>query len=191
MALPKIKGSFPHGIKTIQGEKLYELAKGSCGVIVEIGSFVGKSTIYMALGSIAGNQHPVVAIDPWKKDSTKQNFLKHIDTNKVSHLIFPIQEFSDIALQKYHKDTLESNCPIREGIGLLFIDGAHSYQAVKKDLKWLPLVKKSGVVAFHDYHEKLCPGVAKALDEFFITNNGELEIVDNVGTLLVCRKLGD
>ena len=36
-------------------------------------------------------------------------------------------------------------------IDLLFIDGDHSYQAVKKDFElYSPLVRKGGIVVFHD-----------------------------------------
>ena len=36
-------------------------------------------------------------------------------------------------------------------ISLLFIDGDHSYEGVKKDtLSWEPFVKKGGTILFHD-----------------------------------------
>ena len=49
-----------------EGELLYNLAKNCTGkgVIVEIGSWVGKSTIHLAAGSQEGSQVPVFAIDP-------------------------------------------------------------------------------------------------------------------------------
>ncbi|MCS6951010.1 MAG: class I SAM-dependent methyltransferase, partial [bacterium] len=49
-----------------EGELLYQLAR-ACkgkGVIVEIGSFKGKSTIWLAKGSLAGAGVRVFAIDP-------------------------------------------------------------------------------------------------------------------------------
>jgi predicted O-methyltransferase YrrM len=39
----------------------------------------------------------------------------------------------------------------RKKIDLLFIDGDHTYEGVKADFeKYLPLVKKGGLIAFHD-----------------------------------------
>src|SRR5215218_9929513 len=49
-----------------EGKLLYELAGGGTapGVIVEIGSWKGKSTICLALGSKAGQGKIIYAIDP-------------------------------------------------------------------------------------------------------------------------------
>ena len=49
-----------------EGEALYELARACTGkgVIVEIGSWKGKSTVCLGLGSQAGAAVPVYAIDP-------------------------------------------------------------------------------------------------------------------------------
>lgn len=53
-----------------------------------------------------------------------------------------------------------------KSLGLLYLDGDHSYAAVMKDLKaWFPKVAAGGVIAGHDY---LMPqyGVRKAVLEF-------------------------
>src|SRR6185312_12113676 len=49
-----------------EGEALYELARGcsGSGVIVEIGSWKGKSTVCLGLGSQAGKSVPIYAVDP-------------------------------------------------------------------------------------------------------------------------------
>jgi len=49
-----------------EGRYLCQLAqsKPSKGVILEIGSFKGKSTISLALGSMAVNGEKVYAVDP-------------------------------------------------------------------------------------------------------------------------------
>lgn len=49
----------------------------------------------------------------------------------------------------------------------VFIDAAHSYQAVKADLEaWRPKVKAGGWFGGHDYHSAH-PGVIRAVDEAF------------------------
>lgn len=45
------------------------------------------------------------------------------------------------------------NTKISTWVDLLFIDGDHSYEGVKKDLPWLSLVKPGGTVIFHDCYE--------------------------------------
>jgi len=176
---------FRYAVKNVQADKLYELAKESTGLIVEIGSCVGKSTIAMALGSLAGGKFPVYAIDPWKNPLHEKEFIDNIHSAKVSHLVRMVKAFSMGAWQMYQNGTIPT---FEEGFSLLFIDGAHAYKSVKEDLQWVSLVKKGGMIAFHDYKEKLCPGVAKAIDEYLSSDKVEMTIVDIVDTLLVCRK---
>lgn len=50
-------------------------------------------------------------------------------------------------------------------IDVLFIDGDHSYEAVKKDWEaWSPFVKKGGTVFFHDCDDT-SPGVRQLWEE--------------------------
>ena len=50
---------------------------------------------------------------------------------------------------------------------LVFIDADHSYEMVKKDIEtWVPLVRKGGIISGHD-HIRKCPGVYKAVNEYF------------------------
>lgn len=52
----------------------------------------------------------------------------------------------------------------------VFIDAAHDYESVKKDINaWLPKVKENGIIAGHDY--EWCDDVKKAVKEFFIENH--------------------
>lgn len=52
-------------------------------------------------------------------------------------------------------------------IDFIYVDAAHTYEAVKLDLDaWWPLVSESGILAGHDYDDSH-PDVVKAVDEFF------------------------
>ena len=54
-----------------------------------------------------------------------------------------------------------------KSVDLLFIDAGHSYEDCKGDIeKYVPFVKKGGVVLFHDCDET-SPGVVKAVKESF------------------------
>lgn len=60
---------------------------------------------------------------------------------------------------------------------LVFIDANHSYEAVMIDIKtWLPLVRKKGILAGHDYGAKKFPGVKLAVNEYF---RDTIEILPN------------
>jgi hypothetical protein len=56
-----------------------------------------------------------------------------------------------------------------KSLDYVFIDGEHSYEAVKEDIAyWLPKVKEGGWIGGHDYANKVrFAGVSKAVNEAF------------------------
>jgi MMP 1-O-methyltransferase len=130
-----------------EGKLLYDLAK-NCkgnGVIVEIGSWQGKSTIWLGNGSKNGNKINVYAIDPHPdfnnvKSKNYEQFLRNIKNSKVDNLIIPIVKTSEDAIKNFDNP-----------VELIFIDGAHEYDLVKLDFNlWFPKVIDGGTMAFHD-----------------------------------------
>lgn len=94
----------------------------------------------------------------------------------------PNQQIHLIRADSHHRGTLEQVKAILGGeqIDFLFIDGDHTYEGVKMDFEmYSPLVKKDGIVAFHDM--VICPpqhGVNKFWSE--IKRKYEhIEIVEN------------
>lgn len=166
----------------LESKLLYQLScrKEAQGVVVEIGSFLGKSTIFLASGSKRTQQQKVYAIDPHqgapvinKKFSgpTYRRFLQNIRGAKIAEAVIPIRKTSDEAFIGWRK-------PIR----FLFIDGDHSYQAVRRDLKqWGQLVMDKGVIAVHD---ALNPGVGppRAIVEVLLSEKkfSRLGVIDSV-----------
>lgn len=138
-------------------------------IIVEIGAFKGRSTCFLADGSHKGHGARVISIDPWDTPGNipgpkragpiyldpdnKAAQRRHLEACRVGYLVTSIQGFSwDVELPD-------------EPVGLLWIDGAHDYQSVSRDIeRWSPLVVSGGHVAFDDYRAK-CPGVDRAVDE--------------------------
>jgi len=57
----------------------------------------------------------------------------------------------------------------KDGLGVLdfvYIDGDHSYEGCRDDLRiWYPLIRSGGIIAGHDYGQ--FQGVTQAVDEFF------------------------
>src|SRR5215471_7219286 len=114
-----------------EGALLYNLAKGvsSACVIVEIGSWKGKSTIWLGKGSQNGNRAKVYAVDPhtgspeitgvmgriWTFDEFKRN----ITVAKLERVVEPLVMTSEEAARDF-----------REPVELVFIDGAHEYDSV-------------------------------------------------------------
>ena len=124
-----------------EGEALYDLAR-SCngsGVIVEIGSWKGKSTVCLGLGSQAGNSVPVYAVDP-HADYRFGDFKTNVERAGIADLVRPIASLSQAAADDFD-----------QAIELLFVDGSHEYDLVLEDFeKWVPKVVDGGWVAFHD-----------------------------------------
>jgi MMP 1-O-methyltransferase len=124
-----------------EGEALYELARACSGkgVIVEIGSWKGKSTVCLGLGSRAGASVPVYAVDP-HADYRFGDFKDNVERAGIQELVRPVASLSQAAADGFD-----------EPIELLFVDGSHEYDLVLEDFeKWVPKVVEGGWVAFHD-----------------------------------------
>jgi predicted O-methyltransferase YrrM len=124
-----------------EGEALYELAKrcSGRGVIVEIGSWKGKSTICLGLGSRAGHDVRIYAVDP-HAGYRFGDFKENVERAGIAGLVTPIPSLSQPAADDFH-----------EPIELLFVDGSHEEALVREDFdKWVPKVVDGGWVAFHD-----------------------------------------
>jgi predicted O-methyltransferase YrrM len=124
-----------------EGEALYELARRCTGrgVIVEIGSWKGKSTICLGLGSRAGDGVHIFAVDP-HADYRFGDFKANVDRAGIADLVTPVPSLSQDAAGGF-----------AEPIELLFVDGSHVEADVRRDFdQWVPKVVDGGWVAFHD-----------------------------------------
>ena len=168
-----------------EGELLYELAKGvpSGQAIVELGSWKGKSTVWLAKGTEAGQRNKVYSIDPHSGSrahvsegemNTYTAFLTNLTKAGVQATVVPLVTNSDKAAQRW-----------REGVGLLWIDASHEYEDVKRDfLSWEPHLLPGARVAFHDCDK---PGPAQAVKEY-INHSNDFTIVQHVATIVVAER---
>lgn len=135
------------------------------GVIVEIGSFKGKSTACLALAS--NDSTKVYAIDTFEGNSKDfsegvqflggnfyADFLRNIKTTGKAKKVHTVNGLSSKIGEKWNKK-----------IDFLFIDGSHIYEDVKLDFDlFYPWVKEGGIIAFHDVHPNF-PGVSRVWKE--------------------------
>lgn len=171
-----------------EGLWLYQLALAGPGkgVIVEIGSFLGRSTIYLARGSKAARREKVYAIDPHLgapvinhkfSGPTYRQFLNNIKAAQVSDMIVPMKRRSGEAVRGW-----------RQPVRLLFIDGDHAYRAVKQDLmQWGKFVVEGGVIAVHDA-VNLGVGPPRAIVRVLL-NKKNFSHFGGVGSILYCSKV--
>ena len=70
---------------------------------------------------------------------------------------------------------------------MIYIDGNHSYDGVKSDLKSSFLkVKNGGLICGHDYISSKFEGVVRAVDEFCDNHNLEIEYLTKDGCPSFC-----
>ena len=140
---------------------------------VEVGTWKGMSAAYMAVEMINSNKKiKFDCVDTWEymdiqSDIKKslygnlyETFLNNIEP--VKDLIKPIKKLSWEAAELYDDNSLD----------FVFIDAAHDYESVIKDIKaWYPKIKSGGVFAGHDYQTTETCGVKKAVDEILGEDN--------------------
>lgn len=94
----------------------------------------------------------------------------------------PIRTYSDLGSNIFEEETCKA----------VFIDAAHDYDSVKKDLEsWWPKICKGGILAGHDFYGKENGrneenGVALAVKEFLKKNNLTIDELD--GTTFLIKK---
>jgi len=160
-------------------EALYNIAKSlkDGSVIVEVGSHLGATSCMLALGN---KNNKVYCVDTWRNDGqmaepSKDTFSEFKENTK---------DFANItALRGKSEDVVKS---FSEKIDLVFIDGDHSYEAVKKDvLSWIPKCKENAIVAFHDVGPvgSVEYGVTRVIDEYI--KNIEKQVIASLTNLYV------
>jgi hypothetical protein len=157
----------------------YAVEKFGCGShFVEVGSWKGMSSCYMSVEIInSGKNIKFDCVDTWKGSEEHLNpqssyfngnllsdddwlynlFLKNV--NPVINTINLVRGISWEMSKLYDDKSLD----------FIFIDAAHDYDSVTKDiLSWVPKLKEGGLIGGHDYSH---PPVKKAVDEFFNESN--------------------
>lgn len=173
-ALPDVDG----WLSDVEGDCLARHARGRR--VLEIGCYRGRSTIWMARTATS-----VLSVDPMDDRGAPRmdgdthtifeaNVKRYCAGRDVNLFLGTSEEFVD-------KSAFQG-----QFFDLIFIDGAHDYESVKRDIElcW-PLLVPKGVLAFHDYHSAADPGVTKAVDEFW--EAGAADFVEAVGTVAVLR----
>ena len=138
-------------------EWLYGRAKEAHGLIVEVGSYMGKSTICLAQGAMDGGGGPVLAFDPQYIGGrpTYEQFLRNLTDHGVRDIVEPFVCRSE-EVRRFVCDGEAA---------LIFIDGEHTYQSTASDIDLLlPMLQAGGIMAVHDC-TAWYPGALRAAKE--------------------------
>ena len=165
--------------------------------VVEVGSWMGASTCFVA-GGLKGASPKIFAVDNFQGLSTcgedevwyQRHFrqLGRKSTLEIFQANFAALGFSSRA-EPVVSDSLAAARQLeakRGAVDFIFIDGDHSYDACKADIRaWAPFVKRGGVIAFHDFGSR-ADGVTRAIFEE-IKAGRFAEIVGVAGTIIAFR----
>jgi glycosyltransferase involved in cell wall biosynthesis/GR25 family glycosyltransferase involved in LPS biosynthesis len=145
--------------------------------IVEIGSWFGKSTKYLSdkitnskkdlnlisIDTFKGTQNEELHLQIVGGDSIYQDFYNNVDNPNLT----VIKDSSHEASKLFNNGSID----------YLMIDGDHSYEGVKQDIKdYFYKVKPKGIISGDDY--RAFDGVRRAVDEFF--GGAEIKTSDNL-----------
>lgn len=143
--------------------RLYELAKEASrlGPCLEIGSYCGKSTAYLGMGC-KENGAVLFSIDHHRGSEEQQPGQEYFDPellDKETGMIDTFGIFRKTINELSLEDTVvaivsESEVVARSWttpLGMVFIDGGHTFEAVFTDYNsWAPHLLSGGFLAIHD-----------------------------------------
>jgi hypothetical protein len=123
-------------------------------VLVELGTQSGVS--YFCLCQSL-REHGVTArayaVDTWEGDEHTDHYDEKVFAEVKAHNDAHYADFSTL-LRKRFEEAVGQFAP--ESIGLVHIDGYHTYEAVQGDFEtWYPKVEPGGIVLFHDVMAKI------------------------------------
>lgn len=146
--------AFSTAIQDDEAARLGELAAGRH--VLEIGSAYGYSAAVMALARALS----VTAVDPHTAVPSGPVMAACLEALKIGDRVTMVREYSGTALPRM--------LAAGRRFGLVFVDGDHQAHAAAADLGMaMPLLEQGGTLAFHDYRDPDCPGVAQVLDGLF------------------------
>jgi MMP 1-O-methyltransferase len=151
-----------------EGLALCETAEAyaAAGPVLEVGSYCGKSAIYLAAGvraaRAAGTRQPVITVDHHRGSEEHQSGWEYHDPGLVDPATGKLDTLprlrATLAAAGVEDDVIaivgrsaEVARVWRTPLGMLFIDGGHTEAAASWDYEgWAPWVTLGGALAIHD-----------------------------------------
>jgi len=159
LAAEAAKGFMPPA----EGQALFETAAvyAAAGPVAEIGTYCGKSTLYLAAAAAAAGQ-PVITVDHHHGSEENQPGWEYHDatlvdpaTGRLDTLPHFRRVLAGAGLEDQVIAIVGRSAAVaalwRVALGLLFIDGGHTQAAADADYDgWAPWVAVGGALAIHD-----------------------------------------
>ena len=167
-----------------QGVALFNAAAAATGRghIIEIGSWKGRSTVWLASGARVAGQR-VIAVDPHTGSHedpsarTFETFESNLRRAGVADAVTPMVMSSAEAARQ-----------LTGGVEILFIDGDHSDAGAAADVEiWLPRLIEGGTVLMHDVINVAYTGPLRAFRRA-ICWSGEFRSIRRVGSMGIATR---
>lgn len=178
----------------------YAFQQSNLGPCLELGSYCGKSTVYLGYGCRANNQ-TLFAVDHHRGSEEHQLgelyhdhdlydavearmdsfpcFRKTVSLANLDDTVVPIVANSELARRDWHTP-----------LSLVFIDGGHSEaMAIADCVGWAEKLSSEGVLAIHDIFERPEDGgQGPYLGMQAVLERGGFQIEKRIKTLVFLRK---
>ena len=185
-----------------EGEYLYETAlKASrSGPCLEIGSYCGKSTVYIGM-ACRENKAVLFALDHHRGSEEQQPGEEYFDPGLFDHHTGTVDTFRSFrrtlktARLEYTVVPMvcDSSVASRQWatpLSMVFIDGGHAFDTVYSDYSlWSPHVQPGGYILFHDIYEDPRQGGQAPLRVYrHAVKSGYFQDLGRFGTLGVLKR---
>jgi predicted O-methyltransferase YrrM len=195
----KVKKEFPYRhYRTIEGflqdddaSCLYgtasKLKKGS--IILEIGSWKGKSTYCLARGLKEGR---VIALDPFDasgESGSREIYAENRGGDLRSQFVERMKALKVDSIVETWEGMSSDFADRQLSIDFLFIDGDHSIEGCRADYEnYSPKITLGGFLAFHDYQPNRKDLGPTWVIENLVTPSGQFEFVEQSGSIWLGRR---
>jgi MMP 1-O-methyltransferase len=183
-----------------EGLALYRAALTANGPLLEVGTYCGKSTIYLAaaareLGTV------VVTVDHHRGSEEHQPGWEYHDPSLVDEHTGRIDTLP-VMRRTVHRAGVEESVVAVVGrstavaalwstpVGLVFIDGGHTEEAALGDLRgWSPHLRPGGVLVIHDVFPDPADGGQAPYHAYLeALHSGQYTEEEGTGSLRVLRR---
>jgi len=195
----KIKGF----LNAEEGEALYYYTKEFTrdGNALEIGSYCGKSAVYIGL-AVKENNQKLYSIDHHKGSEEQQPGEEYFDPdllnkegNGIDTLPFFLKTIKDSYLEGYVipvvSSSEEAHKDLKMNFNMIFIDGGHSEEAAQTDYKlWSKKINPEGLLAIHDVFPDPNDGGRPPYNIYLnALESGAFEEIDVIKSLRILKKI--
>ena len=191
-----------------EGLFLYQCAQEAArnGPLLEVGSYCGKSTVYLgAAARLLGSGRVVFAVDHHRGSEENQPGWEWHEPDLVDRATGMIDTLPwfrstvhDAGLEEVVVAVVGRSPVVAAAwstpLAFLFIDGGHGVEPARADYAgWTPHVAPGGLLAVHDVFPDPADGGRPPYEEIYLParRSGRFEDVSSTGSLRIMRAVGD